>query len=114
MTDGFLELIIQLEKGIQADVAAEQTLADQWQKRELAALEDSFSAIQANEEERCLRRLEEKRDAAMREGAALEAASASRCQRLAELKGQNLRNVLKRHLAAILPGGDYDHPNGQS
>ena len=113
MTDGLLENIIQLEKRIQTDVAAEQTRANEWQKRELATLQSSFTDTQAAEKERCQQILTEKKAGLLREGAALEADSADWCQRLSSLDNATLRDVLKRHLAAILPGGDHDHPHGQ-
>jgi len=113
MTDGLLKNIIQLEKSIQTEVAAEQTRADEWQKRELAALQSSFTEAQATERERCRQRLTEKKTGLLREGAALEADSAAWCQSLSSLDNATLRDLLKRHLAAILPGGDHDHPHGQ-
>ena len=45
MADGLLENIIQLEKQIQASVAAEQVRAEQWQERELAALEKELDEL---------------------------------------------------------------------
>jgi hypothetical protein len=113
MTDGLLENIIQLEKRIQTEVAVEQTRADEWQKRELAALQNSFTEAQATEKERCRQRLTEEKTGLLREGAVLEADSAAWCQRLSSLDNATLRDLLKRHLAAILPGGDHDHPHGQ-
>jgi hypothetical protein len=113
MTDGLLENIIQLEKRIQTEVAAEQVRADEWQKRELAALQNSFTEAQATEKERCRQILTEKRAGLLREGIALEADSSTWCNRLSSLDETTLRDVLKRHLAAILPGGDHDHPHGQ-
>ena len=114
MTDGLLENIIQLERRIQAEIAAEQARAGQWQKSELASIEESLAAASAAEEERSRHMLAQSRIDLQREGAALEATSAAWCQRLSELDDATLRDVLKRHLAAILPGGDHDHPHGQS
>ncbi len=114
MTDGLLENIIQLEKRIQTEAASEQSRAGEWQERELAVLQNSFTETQAAEEERCRQILAEKKSGLLREGAALEAASTAWCQRLSSLDDATLRDVLKRHLAAILPGGDHDHPHGQS
>lgn len=113
MTDGLLENIIQLEKRIQIEVAAEQTRADEWQERELAALQSSFTEAQGTEKERCRGIMAEKKTGLIREGAALEADSSAWCQRLSNLDNATLRDVLKRHLAAILPGGNHDHPHGQ-
>ena len=48
MTDGLLENIIHLEKQIQASVSAEQVRAEQWQERELAALQRG--AVQVDRE----------------------------------------------------------------
>ena len=114
MTDGLLENIIQLEKQIQANVAAEQTRAEQWQERELAALENSLAAARSATEERRKQALSEKKAELLREGADLEAAAKDWCQRLEKLEDTILEEVLKRHLAGVLPGGDHDHPHGQS
>jgi hypothetical protein len=114
MTDGLLEEIIQLEKQIQAEVSGEQVRANEWQQRELATLERSFTEEQAAEKKRCQVMLTEKEAALRREGATLEAASSAWCERLSNIDNAILRNILKRHLAVILPGGDHDHPHGQS
>ena len=60
MTDGLLENIIHLEKQIQANVAAEQVRAEEWQKRELAALETSLFTARSTTEERLKQTLTEK------------------------------------------------------
>ncbi len=114
MTDGLLENIIQLERHIQAEIAAEQARAEQWRQSELASIEDSLAAASAAEEERSRQMLAQSRIDLKRQGAAVEAAAVAWCQRLSELDDATLRDVLKRHLAAILPGGDHDHPHGQS
>lgn len=114
MTDGLLENIIQLEKRIQLEVSAERARAEEWQQRELAAIDSSFAKALTAEELRSKQALVETRAALQSEGAALEAASTAWCQRLSQLDEVTLRGVLKRHLAVILPGGDHDHPDGQS
>jgi len=114
MTDRLLENIIQLEKRIQSEVTAEQARASEWQQREVAAIELSLGAALAAEEERCQQMLAENERKLQCESAALEATSSAWCQRLSKLDDATLRDVLKRHLAAILPGGDHDHPHGQS
>ena len=114
MTDGLLENIIQLEKRIQLEVTAERARAEAWQQRELAAIESSLAAALSAEEERCRQMLAEKKAELQSEGAELEATSSAWCQRLSKLDDATLRDLLKRHLAAILPGGDHDHPHGQS
>lgn len=113
MTDGLLENIIQLEKQIQDNVAAEQVRAEQWQERELAALETSLLAARSATEERRKQILTEKKAELLREGAGLEAAAKGWCQRLEKLDDTTLEDVLKQHLAGVLPGGDHDHPHGQ-
>ncbi|MEN8687081.1 MAG: hypothetical protein AB1Z51_02590 [Desulfuromonadales bacterium] len=113
MTDGLLENIIQLEKQVQAKVASEQARAEQWQKRELAALETFLVAERSATEEQREQVLREKKAALLREGAGLETAAKDWCQRLETLEETTLENVLKRHLAVVLPGGDHDHPHGQ-
>ena len=113
MTDGLLENIIHLEKQIQANVAAEQVRAEEWQKRELAALETSFFTEQSTTEERLKQILTEKKAALLREGSALETEAKDWCHRLEKLDDSTLEDVLKRHLAGVLPGGDHDHPHGQ-
>lgn len=114
MTDGLLENIIQLEKHIQSEVTAEQERANEWQQRELTVIESSFATALTAEEERSRQMLAEKKAELQSEGAALEATSSAWCQRLSMLDDATLCDVLKRHLAAILPGGDHDHPHGQS
>ena len=114
MTDGLLENIIHLEKQIQANVAAEQVRAGQWQERELAALESSLTEARADTEEQREQALAEKKAQLLCESADLEAAATDWCQRLATLDDATLGEVLKRHLAGVLPGGDHDHPYGQS
>lgn len=113
MTDGLLENIIQLEKQIQSEVADEQVRAAAWQAREMSAMQDALEKTRLIEEQRRRQSLAEKKAAIEREGAALEAASSAWCQRLADLDETRLRDALKWHLAAILPGGDHDHPHGQ-
>ncbi len=114
MTDGLLANIIQLEKRIQVEVAAEQARADEWQQRELITIESSLAAALTAEEERFRQMLAEEKAKLQSEGAALEATSSAWCQRLSSLDDATLRDVLKRHLAAILPRGEHDHPYGQS
>ena len=113
MADGLLENIIQLEKQIQASVSAEQVRAGQWQERELAALESSLVTERAAAEERRKQALAEQQAELLREGSDLEAAAKAWCQRLAQLDDTTLEDVLRRHLARVLPGGDHDHPHGQ-
>ena len=113
MTDGLLEEIIALEKQIQAGVSAEQLRAEQWRERELAALESSLVEARTATEEWRQRTLAEKKAELMREGADLEAAAKAWCRSLEKLDDAVLRDVLKRHLADVLPGGDHDHPHGQ-
>jgi hypothetical protein len=114
MTDRLLQSIIQLEKHIQTEAAAEHARADEWQQRELAAMESSFAAVLTAEQERGRQMLAEKKAELKSKGAALESASSAWCQRLLDLDDAKLQDALKQHLAAILPGGDHDHPHGQS
>lgn len=114
MTDGLLDNIIDLEKRIQAEVAAEQTRAEEWRVRELATLEEESAEARMIEEAHCRELLAEQEEQLKGEGTALEAAASAWCQRLLALDDEILSDVLKRHLAGILPGGDYDHPHGQS
>lgn len=114
MTDGLLENIIELEKRIQTEVTAEQTRAEEWRVRELASLEADCADARRTEEARCRELLAEQEKQLKGEGTTLEAAASAWCQRLLNLDDEILRDVLRRHLAAILPGGDYDHPHGQS
>ena len=114
MTDGLLENIIQLEKQIQANVAKEQVRAGQWQERELATLESSLVETRTAIEEQCKQALIKKKEQLLCEGADLEAAAKDWCKRLEKLGDSTLKEVLKQHLAGVLPGGDHDHPYGQS
>ena len=114
MTDGLLDNIIELEKRIQVEVTAERTRAGEWQVRELATLVSECAEARMIEEARCRGLLAEQEEQLKGEGTALEEAAYSWCQRLLLLNDKVLHDVLKRHLAAILPGGDYDHPHGQS
>jgi len=115
MTDGLLENIIHLEKQIQANVVAEQLRAGQWQERELAALEKALAETRARIDEQRKQVLIEKKAQLLREGTAIEAAAKDWCQRLDTLDDGTLEELLKRHLAGVLPaGGDHDHPHGQS
>jgi len=114
MTDGLLDNIIKLEKRIQAEVTAEQTRAEEWQARELATLLSECAETRTIEEARCRGLLAEQEEQLKGEGTALEEATSAWCQRLLALNAEVLHDVLKQHLAAILPGGDYDHPHGQS
>ena len=114
MTDGLLENIILLEKRIQAEVSVEQARAEAWQERELAALQSSLAAALHAEKERGQQALAGKKAELQREGEALKVAVATWCQRLASLDDKTLSDVLMQHLAGLLPGGDHDHPHGQS
>lgn len=114
MIDELLENIIQLEKRIQSEVTAERIRADEWQQRELNAIEISFAASLAADEEGSRQMLAGKKAELRNEGAALEATSSAWCKRLSELDDTTLRDALKRYLAFIMLGGDHDHPNGQS
>jgi len=114
MTDGLLQSIIQLEKHIQAEAAAEHARAEEWQQRELAAMESSFAATLTAEKERGRQMLAAKKSELKSKSAALVSASSAWCQRLLDLDDATLQDALKQHLAAILPGGDHDHPHGQS
>lgn len=114
MTDGLLQSIIQLEKNIQAEAAAEHARAEEWQQRELAAMESTFAAAMTAEKERGRQMLAAKKAELKKKGAALESASSAWCQRLSDLDDATLQDALKQHLTAILPGGDHDHPHGQS
>ena len=114
MTDGLLDNIIELEKRIQVEVTAERTRAGEWQVRELATLVSECAEARIIEEARCRGLLAEQEEQLKGEGTALEETSSAWCQRLLALNDEVLHDVLNRHLAAILPGGDYDHPHGQS
>ncbi len=114
MTDGLLNNIIELEKHIQAEVTAEQTRAEEWQVRELATLMSECADARTIEEARCRGLLAKQEEQLKGEGTALEKAASAWCQRLLALNNQVLHDVLKQHMAAILPGGGYDHPHGQS
>jgi hypothetical protein len=114
MTDGLLDNIIELEKRIQSEVAAEQTRAEEWHVLELTGLQSRCAEGRIIEEARRRDALAEQEVQLKGEGAALEESASDWCQRLLALNDEMLRDVLKRHLAAILPGGDYDHPHGQS
>lgn len=113
MTDGLLENIILLEKKIQAEVSAEQARACVWQERELAILQSALAAERDHVEVRRKQRLEEKKAELMQQGESMRQAAESWCQRLQTLDDAILCDVLKQHLAAILPGGDDDHPHGE-
>jgi len=113
MTDGLLQNIIELEKQIQAEVAAEQVRAEQWRERELAELENSLAASKAATDEHRKQALEAGRTAFLEEGAAIEARTKSWCEQMEKLDERVVRDILRRHLAGILPGGDHDHPHGQ-
>jgi hypothetical protein len=112
MTDGLLESIIQLERSIQAEVVAEQARASAWQARELTSLQASLTADRSAEEDRRRLILAGKRVELQREGAALEASASAWCCRMSSLDSATLSDLLKRHLADILPGGGHDHPHG--
>ena len=114
MTDSLLENIIHLEKHIQSEVTAERARASAWQQREVAAVELTLVRALTAEEQHCQQLLAEKESQLQSESTALEATSSAWCRRLSKLDDATLRGQLKRHLAAILPGGDYDHPHGQS
>lgn len=114
MTDGLLGNIIQLEKRIQATVAAEEERAQSWCRRELAALQKVLSASREAETARLQMRLSEEKTELMREAELSKKASSDWCQRLQTLGDSALQELLRSHLAAILPGGDHDHPHGQS
>jgi hypothetical protein len=113
MTDGLLNNIIQLEKNIQAEAANEVARVSAWQTRELANLQTALATARSDEEQRCQRLMAEHKTALLREGANLEAAATAWCERLTGLDDTTLHTALKRQLAAILPGGDHDHPHGQ-
>lgn len=114
MTDGLLENIIQLEKRIQSELANEKERAENWQRHELDDLQAALAAAQKAEEDRHRQVMAEAKAELLQEGKVLEAAANAWCQRLSELDDAVLRDVLKRHLAEILPGGEHDHPHGQS
>ena len=114
MTDGLLENIIHLEKQIQANVADEQVRAGQWQERELATLESTLVETRTAIEKQRKQALIKKKAQLLGEGAGLEAAAKDWCKCLETLDDSTLEEVLKRHLAGVLPGGDHDHPHGQS
>ncbi len=114
MSDGLLESIIQLEKWIQAQVVAEQERAATWQERELVALEASQSKLRQQVEDRFHQELIKRQKSFQHQGETLEAEASGWCQRLAALDDATLCEILRRHLAALLPGGDNDHPHVQN
>ena len=114
MKDGLLDEIIHLEKRIQAEVAAEETRAAAWRDREIAALGAKTARKRAAEEARLERAMTKVRDKLRREAAALESTAAESCRRLESLDDEALRQVLRKHLPSLLPGGDHDHPHGES
>ncbi len=113
MTDGLLKNIIQLEKKIQAEVAAEQARASKWQERELSILESTLKEEISIVENNRRQQIEEQKASLLQQGAAMQEAAENWCQRLSNLDDTTLRGILKQHLAAILPGGDNDHPHGE-
>lgn len=113
MSESLLENIIQLEKQLQAELAAEERRSQAWRERELAQL-DAALAVARRESERGDQAAEEAaRMAAHAEGEALLRSAEEWCGRLQALEEDWLRNELVRHLVAILPKEDDDHPHGQ-
>ena len=114
MTDGLLTNIIQLEKSIQSDIAAEQTRAQRWEERELTQLE--------REQTQAKKAFAQKQEERMRaEKSELESASQTLlrrskqfCHHLENIQEDILIQELKEHLQTIVFGGDDDHPHGQS
>ena len=113
MTDGLLDNIIQLEKQIQAEIAAERDRAEGWQERELAQLQEGLAAARAEVAAQREASLATAQDALKQEGQRMQTTMAAWCEALQKLDDNVLRARLRAYLAELLPGGDHDHPHGQ-
>ena len=93
MSDGLLENIINLEKKIQFEVAAEQARAQKWQERELVSLKNALAESRESELARLNMRLNKEKVALQLESKELEAAASEWCRRLSSLEDTVLRSV---------------------
>ncbi len=114
MNDGMLHDILDIERQIEADLAAERRRAGAWlalRKKEI--------------DHRCGEQLEVAATTACRDGEkrcqAVRAAGAARirdmrrqARRLKTLSDGILRQVVQRHLPQIIGGVPDDHPDGQN
>lgn len=113
MGDRLLASVIELEKLLQEEVRQEEARVAAWREREEAALAAGLETAR--------RELAVWRDAqaaagrrdAESAGAALRAAAAERCARLAALPEDFLERVLQPQLSSLLPEVGDDHPHGQ-
>ena len=113
MSDRLLTTIIELEEALQEEVRREAERAGAWRDREYAAL-----AAAATEEHRWLDMQEREQVAAAQQAAAEEAghwqaAADTWCARLAALSDPFLKELLRRHLAMVLPETGDDHSHGE-
>jgi glutaredoxin 2 len=114
MTDGLLTNIIQLEKSIQGDIAAELTRAQRWEKRELALLERERTQARKAFAKKQEERMRSEKSQLESEAQTLLRRSKQLCHHLEHIKEDILIQELKKHLQTIVFGGDDDHPHGQS
>jgi hypothetical protein len=113
MGDRLLSGIIELEKTLREEERREAARAAAWRERELAALAAELTAARLALAQRDEDAVAVAREAAEAEGAALLAAGAERCTRLAALPEAFLESLLRRQLGRLLPEADDDHPDGQ-
>jgi hypothetical protein len=113
MNDVLLEQIIALEKQLQKQLVQEQERAAEWQKRELAILDQALVETESFSEEVNLAAQEQVRKDVQREGQTLLESADRQCVQLSGLEERLLRQVLTEQLQTIFPEVDHDHPNGQ-
>ena len=114
MTDGLLEDIIQWEKRIQQQLAAEEQRVKAWSCQEMSVLEEGLSTVrkQAERDDRDV--LDKAEQDARKEGDAQIKKTEVWCEHLQALDDQVLRKILQRHLEMIMPEVADDHSHGKS
>lgn len=114
MTDGLLEDIIQWEKQIQQQLAAEEQRVAAWSEQETAALEERLSVARKHAEDDDREALEAAREDARREAEARLKEAEQWCERLQAIDDQTLGEILQRHIEMIMPEAADDHSHGKS
>ena len=114
MPDGLLEEIILLEKQIQQQLKKEECRVEEWQKRELAGLDDMLERVRDTTRSLVEAKQEATRKQASIDGQELVAKEEQWCARVKGFDDRVLREALTQVLPLIFPEEHGDHSNGQS
>jgi vacuolar-type H+-ATPase subunit H len=111
MENDLIREVVRFEEELNRQAAAEAERSHAWLEEARTRLEEEFSQRQQALEQESARALATARDEAQREAAALVARAEARAAALEGIDQELLKEFIRQHIFAILPGRRDDHPD---